>query len=475
MQQPANAANSSYVAGARHVRALINRDFLRACVTATAWASLVTLIFFVLSILSLRTDNAVELARVHEAFVRGVVTGDKDAFLLGNTDIGAHQWNDCLVLHQAIDRRATTEQLVISPLDISPSAETTTPCGDTAAIASGQTITRPGGFYHRYLHGHTVLTRLFLAVVSVSGIRHLYSGIIVFMLMLGIAQTIITMTKGQRVEEGCFWLTTFFIVLRFYGLETFGQSLAHGPSDMVLIGFLLFLAIGSARGGIDTRQIPTAAAIFGALTIIFEFLTGGIPLGLAVLIGALPFALRPSDASAREPLARSIGLAVVAFLVASVVVFLIKAVLVVIVFGPGFINDTLQQLAFRMGLVATPAFGDATPTGLKELMRELLINLDALAAGETFMTLLMLGVSVTAGIWATRTLVGLGRPAIKARAIALASSNLLIVGWIIVFMQHTTQHARFMDRILVWTISSGLALFVLAMVNGPKPAEHIAA
>jgi len=37
-------------------------------------------------------------------------------------------------------------------------------------------------------------------------------------------------------------------------------------------------------------KVICLAALFGIGTIVFEFLTGGIPLGWAALIGALPFA-----------------------------------------------------------------------------------------------------------------------------------------------------------------------------------------
>jgi hypothetical protein len=474
VQQRSIARTWSVAAHISFARVVLDRNFLRACAVAAAWSSLATLVFFALSVVSLQTDNRVERAAVRDAFAKGVVRADNEAFLNGNTDIGAHQWNDCLVLHQVIDRRASPEQLAISPLDIGPSIKTTTPCADTAAIASGHPIAAQAStFYHRYLHGHTVLARLLLPMLSVADLRRLYLGLINVMLCLGIAQTIIGMTKGRRIEEGCVWLIMLFAFARFFGLESFGQSLAHGPADMVLAGFLLFLANGSSRGGLEPRNVPAAAAVFGVFTILFEFLTGGIPLGLALLVGGLPFAIRPLRSAEGETLPALLARAVAAFVVAMVMAIAIKTVLVCIVFGPDMLGETLQQLLFRMGLVDAPAFGGGQPMSPVALVGEVAANLDALTAGEPMMAWLILCIGAAAGVWGLRRLLQTGDVVARTRGIALASSNLAVVGWLILFMQHSTQHARFMDRILVWIIASGMALFALAVIKEVRLPKDI--
>ena len=446
------------------------RRLLPVARIAAGWGTLLAIVFFALSALSLQTDDVAETARVRDAFDSQIVRAD-GAWLGGNVVIGAHQWNDCLVLNQAVNRQAPTTQLIVSPRYTGPLLPTLDPCPYANAFAHGRPISAQPAFYHRYLHGHTVLARLLLAKLSVNSIRWLYSGLITTVLMLGIAQVIVTLAEGKRLQESVVWLISLFAFARFFGLEMIGQSLAHGPSDLVLIGFVLFLTRCSATGGLSPRKVPMVAAIFGALTIIFEFLTGGIPLGLALLVGGLPFALPPLRASNGETVGRIVAEAVLAFSVSIAVIVAIKAILVGVLFGPEELGPIIRQLSYRIGLPA-PAIGGEQDNGIAALIANVLGNLGGLAAGQGIMAALLLLISLCAGGWATRRLVSLGDDVIRPRAVALASSNLAIIGWLVLFMHHTAQHARFMDRILVWTIASGLSLFALAVMNGLTVADR---
>jgi hypothetical protein len=52
------------------------------------------------------------------------------------------------------------------------------------------------------------------------------------------------------------------------------------------------------------------------------------------------------------------------------------------------------------------------------------------------------------------------RPTLDSRILAL--SNLPIFGWFVVFHQHTIVHAWFMDRMLVWPLATGFAIYALS-------------
>jgi len=452
------------IAGSYRAGSSLHHRLITVAIKAAGWAALLAALFFALSAISLQTDAADETAKVRDAFDSRVVRSE-GAWLGGNIDVGAHQWNDCLVLHQAINRHAPTEQLIVSPLYTGPLLPMHDPCPYAAAFARGHPIAVQPAFYHRYLHGHTVLARLLLTTFSVGEMRLLYSSMIALLLMLGIVQAIAALAKGDHVQESVFWLITLFAFARFFGLESVGQSMAHGPADLVLVGFVLFLTRCSATGGLSPRQVPMVAAIFGALTIIFEFLTGGIPLGLALLIGGLPFALQPLRKSEGEALGRIVAEAVLAFCVSILVVIAIKAVLIVAVFGADAFGPIARQFSYRIGLAA-PEVGGEDDNGIATLIANIIANLGVLATGQAIMAALLLLISMCAGGWALIRLARCGDAAISANAIALAASNLAIVGWMIVFMHHTAQHARFMDRILVWIIASGFSLFALAVMNG---------
>ena len=430
---------------------------------SVACAAFAMLLLFSLSYLSLRTDNARAEAKVRAAFAAGVLRQDI-FWLTGDTRIGSHQWNDCLILFQAIARQAPLDRLVISPLTL-PTNKSTGPCPDLAAQASGHPLSVVPEFYHQYLHGHTVAARLLLAVLPVAGVRAVYSATLTLLVILGLIQAMIALASGRRRGEALFWLVTFLVFSRWFGLESFGQSLCHGPADCVVLGFLLLLARCSATGGLDPRRLPFLAACFGALTIIFEFLTGGIPLGLAILIGAVPFALRPLDPGRGETLARAVIEGLFAFGATIVVCIAVKLALVLWVFGPGAFTSISSQLLFRIGLGPAPAtvVGEHTAS-LFDFGVAIASGLESLAAGARPMTFLMLVVSICAGAWGfVQTRAVPEAEPLRPALTALALSNLPIYLWLVLFFQHTAEHARFMDRILAWTIASGFAIYTLAV------------
>jgi hypothetical protein len=435
------------------------RKLAGTAIVASTIAAILTVIFFGLSALSLETDDAKALASIRQAYAEQSLFVDR-WWMDGNTDVGAHQWNDCLILYQAVDRSGPSDKLWLSPrLYPNSSAQ---PCTYLADFAKNPSLVQPVEYYHRYVHGHTVAARFLLQVFSVAEIRRFYSTLLAACVMAGFAQGLVSLGKGQR--EGWFWIITFAAFARWFGLESFGQSFSHGPADLVVVGMLLFLANRSAAGGLDSRHVPMAAAIFGSLTMIFEFLTGGLPLGAAVLIGGLPFAVKPDaeDKNLHSIVVRGI----IAFAIAAGTVLLIKTLCVIAIFGPESLAPARQQLLYYMGVAMPPASASDVRAGLGAFLRSLLIGLHSLASGVGVMTLYMLCISMAAGIWGFVTMMKVGDPLGRTRARALAASNLPLFGWLVLFWQHTAVHARFMDRILVWTIVSGMALYVLAVIRG---------
>ena len=118
------------------------------------------------------------------------------------------------------------------------------------------------------------------------------------------------------------------------------------------------------------REWIVGAAVFGALTMIFELLTGGLPLGGAMVLGLGWFALREAE---RSPQLVALGL--VAFGIGAAVPALTKVVLVASLFGTGDL--------FQMGIEALNRVGSELPPGWTELTvtSQLLLNLESLTPG----------------------------------------------------------------------------------------------
>lgn len=432
------------------------RRYWRSAVGAVLIGAAVALaifgVFQVLAIASLRIDRNTLARPVVAAFASGAIDAEA-SWLHGNTEIGSHQYNDCLILFQAMDDRAPARLRAISPLSVP--VDTDNSCAALRGFASGQ-VQPPTRFYHQYLHAHTTLARWLVPQLGVAGLRGLYKLLATLLLLAGTGYALMGLVRGPRAREAGAWLAIFVVFARWFGLESFGQSLGHGPADLVVLAFLLFLARGSAERPLGARAALVGAAAFGALTVEFEFLTGGLPLGLAVVLGAVPLALSV-DAGNGWTLLR----AVIAFSIAAGTTMIAKLLLVAIMFPAGALATIEHQLLFRVGLEQT-ARRDTAVRGY-EFVTHLWAGLEGMASGMHILVLGSLAIALVAGGWGYRRLRVSVDAGERFRATALAASLLVPPLWLVLFWQHSAEHAWFMDRILTWDIAGGMALFALAV------------
>lgn len=368
---------------------------------------------------------------VSRAFASGQL-GDED-FRRGDALLGYQQYNDCLILGMALDQRYSKEELTVSP-SVPFGANDTEIC---KALRRGTPAT-DRFFYHNYLHGQVTLVRYLLPVLSVDQIRALYRLLITFTLASGIA---ICLLRRNLV---------FLIVLlgfsRCFGLETFGQSLGHAPADLVLVGFVTFLAV--AR--LTPRAAVIASVVFGGLTMIFEMMTGGLPLGLAVVIGLTWFSLT-------EKSVRNVTLAALSCLTAAGSALAIKYAAAFAVFGS--LDSVFAALRIRT-LGHAPAFMDG-----RTWPEAVFGNMEAMIPGMGPLAGLLLLLAIGFGV------MGIIRYPTTENKL-LAASNVPVFLWLIVFHQHTIVHAWFMDRMLVWPMVTGFAIYGLATQDlaAPRPS-----
>src|SRR5262249_15613969 len=71
--------------------------------------------------------------------------------------------------------------------------------------------------------------------------------------------------------------------LLFSGIDLFAQSLAHGPSDIILVAALGWLSFRPYRPGIEFDVIVAALA---GLAFGFDFMHGTVPMMLAIVLGS---------------------------------------------------------------------------------------------------------------------------------------------------------------------------------------------
>ena len=411
------------------------------------------LLFFVASILALDRDVPVAKSRVTAAFRSGELV--QDPYQEGSTTIGSHQWNDCLITAMAIDQRGDRTRLALSPIIAGFPGLTadTDPCTLLKTLVAGSQPDAELYYYDRYVHGATVLLRFLLPHFRISQIRSLYRTAITGILVGGFALTLIGIARGRRVAEFAVLSVVFLALMRFFGLESFSQSLGHGPADLVAALYALMVAVmlfAPARPVI----VILAAAVFGALTIVFELFTGGIPLGLAMVIGLATLGGR-SDDPPRELLLAACAAA--AYLGAAAVTYAIKLAAIVYVAGFHVIADIGGQLLH---------YSPASDQGPNFLAAAAAIgkSIGVLAGGMTLLASAAVLGGIVAGVYGLKwILLRVTDPAVRQRAVLLSVSVLPIPLWFLAFPNQVETHAWFMDRIVVWLIAAGFSLFLMAI------------
>jgi len=431
----------------------------RAALLSVPTALAIFVVFCGLAWASLGVDRSLLIDQVRTAYATRDLRTDGGA-LFGNVNIGEHQYNDCLILFQTIDDRASRVERAISPLRPIPDKQGI--CADLKALAISGPSQAPD-FYHRYFHAQTTLARMLVPSLGVAGLRDLYKLLISAVLLAGIGLALFDIARRQRATMGVVWLTVFFV----FGLESFGQSLGHAPADLLILLFLLTVNRTSSDRPISPAFAMVAAAAFGALTIEFEFFTGGLPLGLAVVIGIVPLALAPGGEVLKNTLCAAIS-----FTIGILTCVLGRVFSLLMVFGTKPLSSSFDQLLYRTGVNTRP--NGFAPAGLGDFITRILSGMGSLAAGMPWLVIGMLALALISGIWSYRVLRKDKIDAIRQRAVALVASNLVLLLWVVIFWQHTSEHAWFIDRIFSWSLASSGILFVLAVdsqrVNSQVPS-----
>jgi hypothetical protein len=225
----------------------------------------------------------------------------------------------------------------------------------------------------------------------------------------------------------------------------------------VLLAFIVTAARTSLLDMPSNAYVVLLAG-FAALTAIFEFLTGGLPLGLAILIGMIGLQAS-SRHTARHVAARSVSGAAI-FLTSFGLTFALKLALAWAVFGNAILSDFRRQLTHRVG--------SQLPTGqvatTLDLVNALRWNLGEIAWGSEVAGYALVAASAIAGM------LGLARvyrnradATAFTRAVLVVLSGLVVPLWYAVFRNHTIEHSWFMVRIAVWPLICG---WLLALAPG---------
>ncbi|HEU4359629.1 MAG TPA: hypothetical protein VFR54_14335, partial [Xanthobacteraceae bacterium] len=202
--------------------------------------------------------------------------------------------NDCLILGALVMPRDAPLKASVSPrLPVAGDESDTAPGYPPAGLcrwlaATMRVIARnqaddqfpPPSYYHRYIQGDTTVAALLLAIMSFSvATNTLLAGCYTMLAAIALV-AIFRLNIGEPAERrrAAAFLIIAAVLGCFYGVEVFDRSFSFAPTDFVVFGFILY-GLLQPLGTIADQRFILAAALFGSLIAILEFLTGGVPLG----------------------------------------------------------------------------------------------------------------------------------------------------------------------------------------------------
>ena len=177
-------------------------------------------LFLAASVMSLGRNVPAAVDRVAEAFRSGRLV--VNPYQEGSTDIGSHQWNDCLITLMAIDQRGDPVRLAVSPIIAGfsgPAAPEDNPCAALWALVNGTTPDSQLYYYDRYIHGATVLLRYLLPHRGIPWIRRAYRLAVSGLLVAGLAVCLIGIARGRQTASFAVLAVSILALGRFFGLE----------------------------------------------------------------------------------------------------------------------------------------------------------------------------------------------------------------------------------------------------------------
>ena len=441
--------------------------YLRAFIAA----GIAIAVFFALSWAATFVDQQGIAEKLKAANARGAFTQTWAGW--SGRAIPRFHGNDCLMLGALVQdypgRLAETLSARIPPADAQPAARPGDPtipaCLQFIAALQRPDPADPNAvFYHRYLHGQRVFAALALAVASAEALGWITLLANVLVLLSVLVPALLRCREGWRE---CGYAAIAATVLLFGGLWLFGIYFSFSLSDLVLAAFLACAYhLGIAHR--DERSFAVAVALFGVATAIFEFLTGGIPFGLALLLGVVALD-GPAD---RDALLRRAFHGGVIFALAIALTFAVKLALVWLFVDPSVFADFRSALSSRVGA----SFVDSLPA--QEIAWLAAHGIDAASLDRHWILALLYMIARLA--YAT-FVIGFGSPVIgmiimgaaaigsvvllvrrarnacgsvmRTRLLVLLGSALVMPLWSLVFVNHTLLHAVWMVRPFGWFIA----------------------
>lgn len=418
--------------------------------------------FPILLLLSSLIPSEVIVGRIQQAFSTGQLVPHD--YLPYDVHRGFHQYNDCNILQMMTNEDSSSVARALGPwLHMADSSATEACRTLRELVVDGRD---PGGFvssrYTRYWHGYIPILAVLLTFLKLSTLR-------VILRITVYSALLLLLLSGFR-ERRFLFLTgpVFFSGAFFWGLPYFGQGMSHALGDSVVMFGLACLIFWHRKFTHASMLIPFCA-LFGAIVVYFEMLTGPLPIAAGLLFPGVYLISRLTnppdtgiDRHLRLAISASIAFAMGAMITVGVRVFVAAALVQ---------PSGLDTFVGNLGLYTLPIDSTTYVPGFLRPLGRLFRRGEVLTYGSHW-GLAILYVSV-AGSWFVSMWLAyrLSTRWSAADLLAFAIGAASIPVWTFILQTHTFMHAGFMARILIVPISLGWAamLWQLWMARTQSP------
>lgn len=312
--------------------------------------------------------------------------------------------------------------------------------------------------YDRYLIGMRVLGRVILSVTSVASLRHIQVAASYSLLGLTLLLALWRLRRATEARERERLAGIAAIALAFglfYGVYHFDATLNFAAMDCTMYLFVL-IGLLCPLHAMQPATLALYGASFGSLIAIFEFLTGGLPVSLALL----PLLLGLGFRSGLQDYTGKLIQLWASFCIAAIAMFAFKKLYTVIYLGDT--ENFMASMLYR----TYGAFDDKADARYSLIY--LAMNY------YSFSTLIAYGVRhlgpllELAGFAALAAMTWRCRDSLwqSDRTVVWAGwlSLLALAIWFAVFLNHALLHVFYMARMLVVPIFVGTVVVAAALV-----------
>jgi hypothetical protein len=469
---------------------------MRSLVSAVGVALLGVIALFVINLGVTRIAPDHYRAVIADAVRDGTMTQTVQQTFAPNRRVHVVGVADCLVLEMLMLPRDSVVRASISPrMPMLPGGVDPPPAAGYGPDETCRTLAwlmDPNGPpvpleikpHHRYLHAPFTVAALMLAVVPL----HVAQWVLLLTCYAGLGLVAVAAADRMRTPDldeqrrALAFPIMAGVLTLFYALPVFGRGFAHGLTDIVVIVFIL-VGLLHPLGRLPERNFALVVAVFGTAIGMLELLTGGIPMGLAVVIALIALGGAPDVRTVRRRLAIGVG----CYGVAIATGFAAKVAAIAIVWGPGEVAPLFDMLGSRMtGEIKTwPALEqwgarlgfDVSAIDRSAVARRLLsgamvtYSAFVLAWGSNVLGALFVLAPVPLLIvltWVALRRVDRDTWLMQPQPLLLVAS-LVPFAWYMAFPWHTTTHSLFMVR----PIALNVAFAAIAAVMLPARQRDV--